>query len=166
VRSRVLKKSGSCFVVISDKFNNKGDKALPDGSLYCIPSRFALAMTERLGFVLKNDIIWEKPNGFPNGAAARRRFSINYEHVFFFVKDSSDYYFQTQYEPYATDPGNCPKHISLGKIWSKRKQSSAVCDICGGAFCNDHIFKINNSYYCEEHRAIDNFKKLLPSNDW
>jgi DNA modification methylase len=113
---RVLKKSGSCFVVISDKFNTGGDttrekgfvkykdRSIPDGSLCNIPSRFALAMTERLGFVLKNDIIWEKPNGFPNGAAARRRFSINYEHVFFFVKDSRDYYFQTQYEPYATDP--------------------------------------------------------------
>ncbi|MFZ0510145.1 MAG: hypothetical protein WAM14_00950 [Candidatus Nitrosopolaris sp.] len=40
-------------------------------------------MTDRLGFVLKNDTIWEKPNGFPNGAAARRRFSIKYEHVLF-----------------------------------------------------------------------------------
>ena len=81
---RVLKKSGSGFVVISDKFNNgrdttgeKGfvkfnDRSIPDGSLCNIPSRFALAMSERLGFVLKTDIIWEKPNGFPNGAAARR----------------------------------------------------------------------------------------------
>jgi DNA modification methylase len=34
---------------------------------------------------------------------ARRRFSINYEHVFFFVKDKRKYYFQTQYEPYETD---------------------------------------------------------------
>ena len=102
--------------MISDKFNTGGDttrekgfvkykdRSVPDGSLCNIPSRFALAMTERLGFVLKNDIIWEKPNAFPNGAAARRRFSINYEHVFFFVKDSRDYYFQTQYEPYETDP--------------------------------------------------------------
>jgi hypothetical protein len=47
----------------------------------------------------------------------------------------------------------CPKHFSLGKIWSVRKQTSAVCEICGGAFCNDHIFKINSSYYCEEHRS-------------
>lgn len=114
---RVLKESGSCFVVISDKFNNKGadmgrekgfvkyeDRSIPDGSLCNIPSRFAIAMTDQLGFVLKNDIIWEKPNGFPNGAAARRRFSINHEHVLFFVKDSKDYYFQTQYEPYTTDP--------------------------------------------------------------
>jgi DNA modification methylase len=67
---RVLKKSGSCFVVISDKFNNKGadigeekrfvkyeDRSIPEGSLCSVPSRFAIAMTDRLGFVLKNDII-------------------------------------------------------------------------------------------------------------
>jgi len=113
---RVLKSSGSCFVVISDKFNNRGhtatekgfvkysDRSIPHGSLCNIPSRFALAMTDRLGFVLKNDVIWEKPNGFPNGAAARRRFSVNYEHVLLFVKDGGKYYFQTRYEPYETDP--------------------------------------------------------------
>lgn len=61
-------------------------------------------MTDRLRFIQKNDITWEKPNGFPNGRAALRRFSINYEHIFFFVKDESEYYFQTQYEPYESDP--------------------------------------------------------------
>jgi DNA modification methylase len=89
---RVLKSSGSCYVVFSDKFNNKGgfvkrhDSSIPIGSLCNAPSRFAIAMTDRVGFVLKNDIIWNKPNGFPNGAAARRRFSISHEHVFFLVK--------------------------------------------------------------------------------
>ncbi|MDP9288674.1 MAG: hypothetical protein M3P08_10815 [Thermoproteota archaeon] len=28
---------------------------------------------------------------------------------------------------------------------SVRKQTSVVCEICGGAFCDDHIFKVNNS---------------------
>jgi DNA methylase len=118
--SRVLKKSGSCFVVLSDKFNNGGrdtkrrrkekgfvkyrDRIIPDCSLSNIPSRFAIAMTDRLRFIQKNEIIWGKPNGFPNGAAARRRFFINYEHVLFYVKDKNKYYFQTQYEPYKTDP--------------------------------------------------------------
>jgi DNA modification methylase len=59
------------------------DRSIPDGSLCNVPSRFVIAMTNRLGFVQKNDISWEKPNGFPNGAIARRRFSINYEHVLF-----------------------------------------------------------------------------------
>ena len=46
----------------------------------------------------------------------------------------------------------CPKHLSLGKIWNKRKQTSAICEICGTTLCDDHIFKIGHSYYCEEHR--------------
>jgi hypothetical protein len=49
----------------------------------------------------------------------------------------------------------CPKHFSFGKIWSMRKQTSAVCEICGGAFCDDHIFKINDTYYCEKHRSTE-----------
>jgi DNA modification methylase len=88
--------------VLSDKFNNGGgdtkrrrkekgfvkyrDRIIPDCSLSNIPSRFAIAMTDRLRFIQKNEIIWGKPNGFPNGAAARRRFFINYEHVLFYVK--------------------------------------------------------------------------------
>jgi hypothetical protein len=46
----------------------------------------------------------------------------------------------------------CPKHFSLGKIWRVRKQTSAVCEICGVACCDDHIFEVDNSYYCEKHR--------------
>src|SRR5205823_12273529 len=93
-------------------------------------------MTDRLGFVQKDDIRAEKPNGFPNGAAARRRFSINYEHVFFFVKDTQYYYFQTQYEPYKTDPSEWNNKgprlggrkaagygsaVYSGKIWNPNK---------------------------------------------
>jgi hypothetical protein len=52
----------------------------------------------------------------------------------------------------------CPNHSALGKIWSRPKQTSAVCEICGGAFCDDHIFKINNTYYCEKHRSTSQDK--------
>lgn len=47
----------------------------------------------------------------------------------------------------------CTNHFTLGKIWSTRKRTSAVCEICGGAFCDDHIFMVNNTYYCEKHRS-------------
>jgi hypothetical protein len=51
---------------------------------------------------------------------------------------------------------DCPKlHFSLGKLWTVRKQTYAICEICGGAFCPEHIFKVNSSYYCEEHRIIN-----------
>ena len=36
----------------------------------------------------------------------------------------------------------CPMHSSLAKIWNRRKRTAAVCEICGGAFCVDHITKI------------------------
>jgi hypothetical protein len=48
----------------------------------------------------------------------------------------------------------CPKHFSFGKVISIKKQTYAICEECGGAFCADHIFRVNESYYCEEHRAI------------
>lgn len=46
----------------------------------------------------------------------------------------------------------CPKHFSFGKLWTATKQTYAVCEVCGGAYCNDHIIAEDNSYYCEEHR--------------
>jgi hypothetical protein len=51
---------------------------------------------------------------------------------------------------------DCPKlHFSLGKLWTIRKKTYAICEICGGAFCAEYISKINSSYYCEEHRIGD-----------
>lgn len=46
----------------------------------------------------------------------------------------------------------CPKHFSLAKIWTIKKQTYAVCEICGTAYCIDHIFNIDGSYYCENDR--------------
>lgn len=45
----------------------------------------------------------------------------------------------------------CSMHSSLAKIWNRHKRTIAVCEICGGAFCNDHIFRINQMYYCKDH---------------
>ena len=47
----------------------------------------------------------------------------------------------------------CPKHLSFVKAWSRR--TCAICEICGGAFCSDHIIKVDSSYFCEEHRIRD-----------
>jgi hypothetical protein len=65
-----------------------------------IPSRFAIAMTDH-SWILRNDLIWYKPNCMPS--SAKDRFTIDYEHVFFFTK-SKRYYFETQYEPMESQP--------------------------------------------------------------
>ena len=71
-------------------------KIKQDGKMYqnkqllMIPARFAIEMMDRIGWILRCDIIWEKPNRIPNGV--KDRFNNTYEHVYHFVKNPK-YYF-------------------------------------------------------------------------
>jgi hypothetical protein len=42
----------------------------------------------------------------------------------------------------------CPKHFSRWKVWQGKKPIYAICDICGAEYCEDHISKVNDIYYC------------------
>lgn len=116
---RVLKKEGTCWVNLGDtysgnkegKTDNKVSDYLKDTSvgihkkatitekcLCQIPSRFAIEMTNR-GWILRNEIIWHKPNCMPS--SVKDRFTVDFEHVYFFVK-SKKYWFETQYEKVLT----------------------------------------------------------------
>ena len=115
---RVLKKTGSCWVVIGDTYSNwlshyerygggyknnsertKQQYIPQDGvgrkSLCMIPERFAIQMIDH-GWILRNKIIWYKPNCMPS--SAKDRFTVDWEYVYFFTK-SQKYFFETQYEP-------------------------------------------------------------------
>jgi DNA modification methylase len=128
---RVLKPTGTCFVNIGDTYagsgagttqkadisgyikNSKQVYVLPNGtakssalrstkmnkSLCMIPERFAIAMID-MGWCLRNQIIWHKPNQMP--ASVKDRFTVDFEKVFFFVKQPKEYYFKQQIEPYST----------------------------------------------------------------
>lgn len=52
-------------------------------NLLLIPARFAIAMQE-LGWILRNDVIWNKPNAVPRPEGDRLR--CTHEHFFHFVK--------------------------------------------------------------------------------
>lgn len=90
---KVLRDDGTCFVNLGDTYKNNG--------LCQVPSRFAIAMAER-GWILRNEIIWHKPNCMPSPASDR--FTVDFEKMFFFVKNK-DYWFETQYDVY-TEPMN------------------------------------------------------------
>lgn len=62
-----------------------------------IPTLFAEEMKKR-GWILRRDIIWQKPNGM--SASDPSNFTIDYEHFLFFVKNEK-YYYETQFKPYA-----------------------------------------------------------------
>jgi len=111
---RVLKKSGSVWVNIGDTFSGapasgqqdnvgqegsivRQDKVtkLPDKCLVGVPERFMLGMIDN-GWILRNKIVWHKPNCMPS--SARDRFTVDFEPIYFFVK-SKRYYFDMPREP-------------------------------------------------------------------
>jgi site-specific DNA-methyltransferase (adenine-specific) len=115
---RVLKNSGTCWINIGDAYysnsggGNQGkvnievtrqllamknrtmSRGLLRKSLCQIPSRLAIEMTNR-GWILRNEIIWHKPNCMPS--SVKDRFTVDFEKVLFFVK-SPRYSFEQQFE--------------------------------------------------------------------
>jgi DNA modification methylase len=83
----------ACSGVDNTSRLKKGE--LQDKSLTLIPFRFAIEMVNR-GWILRNTIIWHKPNAMPS--SVKDRFNVDFEYLFFFSK-SKKYYFETQYEP-------------------------------------------------------------------
>lgn len=67
----------------------KSVAGIPAKSLLGIPWRFAFAMQDA-GWILRNDIIWAKPNGMPESVTDR--LSTKHEHLFLFAKKPK-YYF-------------------------------------------------------------------------
>ncbi len=144
---RVLKKSGTCWVNLGDTYGqnwrggkkqnkwheqhrSKGEVAfmgaekpdranLPDKCLLQIPSRFSIEMTNR-GWILRNRIIWHKPNCMPS--SIKDRFTVDFEEIFFFVKNKK-YWFETQREPHTTSPkGYTPYAQAIGRSWHNHSQ--------------------------------------------
>jgi DNA modification methylase len=66
--------------------------------LLLIPSRFAIEM-QRAGWILRNDLIWYKPNATPRPEGDRLK--LSHEHFFHFVKKPSEgraaYYYEPAY---------------------------------------------------------------------
>ena len=107
---RVLKPSGTLWVNLGDSYaglwgnyqsgNERKaiaqtspaafNQSFPDKSLCLIPERFAIAMVE-CGWILRNIIVWHKPNHMPS--SVKDRFTCSWEHLLLFVK-SPRYYFE------------------------------------------------------------------------
>ncbi|MCB9448668.1 MAG: site-specific DNA-methyltransferase [Flavobacteriales bacterium] len=112
---RVLKPTGTAWINLGDTYNSHslGNKSggsfqgksieknnhfprwrtpprnIPDKCQLLLPHRFAIGCIER-GWVVRNDVIWAKPNGMPE--SVKDRFSKRHEYIFFLVKHKR-YYF-------------------------------------------------------------------------
>ena len=87
-----LKRSKGEVDFMGKKKPNRG--GIPDKCLLQIPARFSIGMIER-GWILRNEIIWHKPNAMPS--SVKDRFTVDFEKIFFFVKRKK-YYFKQQLE--------------------------------------------------------------------
>lgn len=79
---RVLKDTGSLWLNLGDKYDK--------GNLLGMPWRVAIAL-QNAGWILRNDIIWHKPNAMPH--SAKNRLTTDHEYIFFFTKKSKDYFY-------------------------------------------------------------------------
>jgi DNA modification methylase len=70
-------------------FVNLGDKYDKNKNLMLIPSMFAFSMMKK-GWILRNKIIWYKPNHQPS--PVKDRLTNTYEEIFHFVKNKKYYY--------------------------------------------------------------------------
>lgn len=136
----ILKSTGSLWVVIGDTYYSKSkgtggktkkqltnsgsffqakrfESDLLEKSLCNIPARFSIAMQDT-GWILRNDIIWHKPNAWVT--SAKNRFTVDYEHVYWFTKIPKGYYFKQQFEPFSDKTKWNPIRIKDGdSSWDK-----------------------------------------------
>ena len=137
----------------------------PKKSLCLIPQRFAIGMIER-GWILRNDIIWYKPNAMPS--SAKDRFTVDYEHIFFFVKNKK-YYFEQQIEPFAKATYKRIKYsynLCKGNIQSSMKYTGSrkfQQNVLNGKLKGKNkrcIWEINTKPFKGEHFAV--FPQKIP----
>ena len=112
---RVLKKDGTLWINIADTYGGgsggwTGKNKLTKGQIPPVKPSSARVLTKSLigipflfanelisnGWLLRNTIIWQKPNTVPE--SAKDRFTNDFEYLFFFSK-SKDYFFNQQFEP-------------------------------------------------------------------
>lgn len=80
---RVLKPTGSVWLNIGDTYDEK--------RLVGVPWRVAFALIDRQGWILRNDVIWNKVKGGPDNA--RDKLGNVHEYVFHFVKQPRGYFY-------------------------------------------------------------------------
>lgn len=82
---RVLKTTGSFWLNLGDSYQNK--------RLLGIPWRVAFELTDKQGWILRNDVIWNKVKGGLDNS--RDKLRNVHEYIFHFVKSPNEYYYDT-----------------------------------------------------------------------
>lgn len=82
---RVLKDTDSFWLNIGDSYQSK--------NLLGIPWRVAFELTDHQGWILRNEVIWNKVKGCPDNS--KDKLGNIHEQIFHFVKKSKGYYYDS-----------------------------------------------------------------------
>lgn len=177
-----LKTTGTCWVNLGDTYISEGGASRHKGyadpkysngrngehiephaypqtflpkSLANVPNQFSIEMCRR-GWILRNEIIWWKPNAMPQ--SAKDRFTVDYEKLFFFTKDKKYYFKQilekslwAEFDKRSQVEGGV-RHKS-GKSLKGEYASDGVGYTNGGYRNKRSVWRINTEATAEAHFA-------------
>lgn len=174
---RVLKPTGTCFVNLGDTYFSKtkgsggtnSDMLKRKGrenfqkfstikikldytekSLCMIPERFAIGMIER-GWILRNVIIWHKPNAMPE--SVKDRFTKDFEYIYFFVKNKK-YYFNQQFEKAKYEVQRTIKGTGLRTDEIKRNRKGGMAGTYTRGRNKRTVWTMSTKSFREAHFAV------------
>lgn len=117
------KKTQNDFAKKATGRSRRGGSTIPDKSLTLQAHRLAIRMVDEQGWILRNQVIWHKPNVMP--ASVKDRFTVDFEPVFFFAK-SPKYFFEQQFEPLS--------QVSINRAKYGWKSTKANASVAHGRF--------------------------------
>lgn len=124
---RVLKPQGSLWLNLADYYEGR--------ALQGLPWRVALRMVELQRWTLRNDVVWNKPQG-EYGSSLDHLRNVH-EFMFHFVKNSDNFYFaEEELRRYAKQVGQ-KTNVMPGDVWSIEPEKSAIerYRICPESMC-------------------------------
>lgn len=87
--ARVLKPGGALWLNVADSYSRHPNRGVPTKGLLLAPERLLFTLTER-GWLLRNRVIWAKPNPMPT--SVNDRLNAAHDFVYFLVR-SPRYFF-------------------------------------------------------------------------
>ncbi|MCM1557894.1 MAG: site-specific DNA-methyltransferase [Anaeroplasma bactoclasticum] len=84
----------------------------------------AFALRDELGFILRQDIIWYKPNPMPE--SVKDRFTKSHEYIFLFSKNPKYYFDQESIKEKALSIQAKDKRIGLGRLHYRGKRGETL----------------------------------------
>jgi DNA modification methylase len=87
--ARVLKPTGSLWLNLGDSYSHSNEYGAPPKSLLLAPERITLALVAR-GWILRNKVVWSKPNPMPQSVGDR--LTCSWEYFFHLVRTPRYFY--------------------------------------------------------------------------